>query len=137
HVLERLFAPSAARLGRSAQGVDQAAGLVADLPLPRANQLDGFAKSGVMVDALLFDRLQLLLIGLEKQLHRADRLGKLLAGLLDEGLACLAEQFGADLVALRRKALFGVLERFDLLLERFLPFVVAGFAGAAILACGG
>ncbi len=67
HVLEALLAPAAARLGRSPQRIDQVAGLVAHLPLPRTHQLDRLTQAGVMVDALLLDRLQLLLVGLEQQ----------------------------------------------------------------------
>ena len=61
HVPEALLAPPAARFGRGAQGVDQMAGLVADLPLPRPHQLDRLAQPGILVDALLLDPLKPLL----------------------------------------------------------------------------
>ena len=73
-----------------------------------------------MVDPLFLDRLELLLVGLEQGLDRRHRLRELLARLFEEGLARVAEQLVRDLVELRREALLGVLERFDLLLERFL-----------------
>src|SRR5438309_1066098 len=98
------------------------AGFVAHLPLPRPNQLDRFAQPSIMVDPLLLDRLELLLVGLEQGLDRADRLGELLSRLVEEALAGVAQKLAGDLVELRGKALLGVLKRGKLLLECFLAF---------------
>src|SRR5437016_4763051 len=91
-VLEALLPPAAARLRRSPQRVDEVARLVADLPLPRAHQLNRLAQAGIMVDAFLLDRLELLLIGFQESFDGRHRLGELLARLFEERLARVAEQ---------------------------------------------
>src|SRR5438477_7634108 len=108
-ILQALLAPPAARLGRSTKRVDQVPRLVADLTLPRAHQVHGLAQPGIMVDALLLDRLELLLIGLQQRFDRRDRSRELLPRLLEEGLARIAEQLVGDVVKLRRQAFLGVL----------------------------
>ena len=68
-IAKALFAPPSTRLWRSPQRVDEVARLVAHLPLARAHQLNRLAQAGIMIDALLLDRLELLLVGLEQGLN--------------------------------------------------------------------
>src|SRR5881628_1026793 len=102
------------------------AGLVAHLALPRAHLFNDLANAGIMVDPLLFDRLELVLIGFEQGLDRRHRLSELLASLLEEGLAGIAEQLARDLVELRRQALLGVLQRLNLLSKALLALLLRG-----------
>ena len=98
---------------------------------------DGFAQSGVMVDALLLDRLQLLLIGS----CRSNSTG--LTAWVNLSPACSRKVLRASPSNLppiswncAERLSLRVLERFDLLLERFLAFLVAGFERSEVL-CGG
>ena len=136
--LLRLCSPQRPRaLGDERKRVDQVAGLVADLALAGADQLDRLAQAGIMVDPLLLDLLQPFLVALERGLDRLQQcleLGcslvawvKRLAGLVEEILVRLRRAICRRSRGTARPGFpWPRVRACDLLLERALALVLRG-----------